>query len=219
MNQMNHQAWQASKRVIVVDNHAIVRRGVRAMVESKPYWEVVGEADCGVDAIQLAEEVRPHIAVMDLSLPRLSGLDAMAEMRLRLPNLAVIILTIYHSDSSLRQALEGGALGYVCKNESEHLIPALDAVALRKPYFSPSICESLAASAGMESMDRDRLTPRERQVVKLAAEGNSNKQIARALDLSIKTVETHRSAAMQKAGARCMADLTRYAARNDIVQL
>ena len=132
------------------------------MVESKPYWEVVGEADCGVDAIQLAEEVRPHIAVMDLSLPRLSGLDAMAEMRLRLPNLAVIILTIYHSDSSLRQALEGGALGYVCKNESEHLIPALDAVALRKPYFSPSICESLAASAGMESMDRDRLTPRER---------------------------------------------------------
>ena len=120
MNQMSPQAWQTSKRVLVIDNHAIVRRGVRAMVESKPYWEVVGEADCGVDAIELAEQLRPHIVVMDLSLPRLSGLDTMAELRLRLPNLAVIILTIYHSDSSLRQALDGGALGYVCKNESEH---------------------------------------------------------------------------------------------------
>src|SRR6186713_2502382 len=106
MNQMNPQAWQASKRVLVIDTHAIVRRGVRAMVESKPYWEVVGEADCGVDAIQLAEQLRPHIVV--------------------------IILTIYHSDSSLRQALEGGALGYICKHESEHLVGALDAVALRR---------------------------------------------------------------------------------------
>ena len=219
MNQMSPRAWQAAKRVLVVDNHAIVRRGVRAMVESKPDWEVVGEADCGVDAIRLAEDVRPHIVVMDLSLPRLSGLDTLAELRLRLPKLAVIILTIYHSDSSIRQALEAGALGYVCKNESEHLIRALDAVALRKPYFSPSICETLAANVGRESRDRDRLTPRERQVVKLTAEGNSNKQIANALNLSIKTVETHRSAAMQKAGARCTADLTRYAARNDIVQL
>ena len=219
MNQMNPQAWQVSKRVLVIDTHAIVRRGVRAMVESKPYWEVVGEADCGVDAIQLAEQLRPHIVVMDLSLPRLSGLDTLAELRLRQPNLAVIILTIYHSDSSLRQALEGGALGYICKHESEHLVGALDAVALRRPYYSPSICEALAANGGAESGDRERLTPRERQVVKLAAEGNSNKQIAQALNLSTKTVETHRSSAMQKAGARCMADLTRYAARNDIVQL
>ena len=219
MNQMSPQTWPSSKRVLVVDSHAIVRRGVRAMVESKPYWEVVGEADCGVDAIELAEQLRPHIVVMDLSLPRLSGLDTMAEMRLRLPNLAIIILTIYHSDSSIRQALESGALGYVCKNESEHLVTALDTVALRKPYFSPTVCETLANNAGGQCRDGERLTPRERQVVKLAAEGNSNKQIARALDLSVKTVESHRSSAMQKAGARCMADLTRYAARNDIVQL
>ena len=218
MNQMSPRAWQGAKRVLVVDSHAIVRRGVRAMVESKPDWEVVGEADCGVDAIQLVEELRPHVVVMDLSLPRLSGQDTMIEMRLRLPNLAVIILTIYHSDSSIRQALEAGALGYVCKNESEHLVTALEAVALRKPYLSPSVCETLANNT-RQCRDGERLTPRERQVVKLAAEGNSNKQIARSLNLSTKTVETHRSSAMQKAGARCMADLTRYAARNAIVQI
>ena len=105
MNQAIPQAWQASKRVLVVDSHAIVRRGVRAMVESKPYWEVVGEAASGLDAIQLAEEVRPHIVVMDLSLPRLSGLDTITELRLRSPNLAIIVLAIYQSDNSLRQAL------------------------------------------------------------------------------------------------------------------
>jgi len=219
MNQMNRQIWQASTRVLVVDNHAIVRRGVRAMVESKPYWEVVGEADSGIDAIQLVEDLRPHIVVIDLSLPRLGGLDTIIEMRLRQPNLAIIVLTIYYSDSSIWQALEAGALGYVCKNESEHLVRALEAVAMRKPYFSPSVCERLATNEGGQSKDHEQLTPRERQVVKLAAEGNSNKQIALTLNLSTKTVETHRSSAMQKAGARCMADLTRYAARNDIVQV
>ena len=113
---------------------------------------------------------------------------------------------------------DGPRTRQACQSDSS-LRQALDAVALRKPFFSPSICETLAANAGGDARDRERLTPRERQVVKLAAEGNSNKQIAHALNLSIKTVETHRSAAMQKAGARCMADLTRYAARNDIVQL
>lgn len=219
MKQMNHHAWPGSKRVLVIDSYPIVRRGVRAMVESRPDWVVVGEADNGIDAIGLAEEVQPHIVVMDLSLPRLGGLDVMTELRLRLPNVAIIILTAYQGDRSIRQAVEAGALGYVCKNESEHLMPALETVARRRTYFSPAIRETLAANAGREPGDPDRLTPRERQVVKLAAEGHSNKQIARVLDLSIKTVETHRAAAMQKAGARCMADLARYAARNEIVQL
>lgn len=209
-------------RVMIVDDHTVVRRGVRALIESSPGWEVVGEADNGLEAIRMAEEVRPDIVVMDISMPHVGGVDTTTELRKRLPNVEVLILTMHESDQLVGQVIRAGARGYLLKNESgDKLMDALEALARHHPYFSPVVSETLLQGyLGAEDRpDPQRLTPRERQIVKLVAEGNSNKKIALILNVSIKTVETHRSAAMHKVGAKSSADLTLYAARNKLVEL
>ena len=211
-----------AKRVMLVDDHAVVRRGVRALIERVPGWEVCAEASDGNQAIKLAEETKPDFLVMDLSMPGLSGLDATVEIRKILPQIEVLILTMHESDRMAGQALRAGARGYLIKNESEDmLMEALEALSRGQPYFSPSVSETLLQGyLSSEPMhDLKQLTPRERQIVKMVAEGKSNKVIASELNLSVKTVETHRSTAMHKVGARSTADLTLYAARNDLVQI
>ena len=210
------------KRVMLADDHAVVRRGLRTLIEGVPGWEVCAEAADGNEAVTLAAETKPDVLIMDLSMPGLGGVDATIQIRKVLPQIEVLILTMHESDRLAGQALRAGARGYLLKGESEDkLMEALDALARHQPYFSPSVSETLLQGYlhSEPTHDLKQLTPRERQIVKLVAEGKSNKVIAAVLNLSIKTVETHRSAAMHKVGAKSAADLTLYAARNDLVQL
>jgi DNA-binding NarL/FixJ family response regulator len=210
------------KRVMLADDHAVVRRGLRTLIEGVPGWEVCAEAADGNETVTLAEQARPDILIMDLSMPGLGGVDATIQIRKILPQIEVLILTMHESDRLAGQALRAGARGYLLKGESEDkLMEALDALSRHQPYFSPSVSETLLQGYlhSEPTHDLKQLTPRERQIVKLVAEGKSNKVIAAVLNLSIKTVETHRSAAMHKVGAKSAADLTLYAARNDLVQL
>jgi len=210
------------KRVMLADDHAVVRRGLRTLIEGVPGWEVCAEAADGNETVKLAAEAKPDVLIMDLSMPGLGGVDATIQIRKILPQIEVLILTMHESDRLAGQALRAGARGYLLKGESEDkLMEALDALARHQPYFSPSVSETLLQGYlhSEPTHDLKQLTPRERQIVKLVAEGKSNKVIAAVLNLSIKTVETHRSAAMHKVGAKSAADLTLYAARNDLVQL
>jgi DNA-binding NarL/FixJ family response regulator len=210
------------KRVMLVDDHTVVRRGLRALIESSPGWEVCAEASEGHEAILVATEMRPDIVVMDLSMPKLGGIDATMQLRKILKGVEILILTMHESDRLVGQALRAGARGYLLKSESEdRLIEALEALARHQPYFSASVSETLLQGylSAEAAVDPKQLTPRERQIVKLVAEGKTNKRIALILSVSIKTVETHRSSAMHKVGAKSSADLTLYAARNDLVEL
>jgi DNA-binding NarL/FixJ family response regulator len=207
---------------MLADDHSVVRRGLRTLIEGVPGWEVCAEASEGNEAVKVATETRPDVLIMDLSMPGLSGIDATAQIRKALPQVEVLILTMHESDKLAGQALRAGARGYLLKNESEEkLMEALEALSRHQPYFSPSVSETLLQGYlhSEPVHDLKQLTARERQIVKLVAEGKSNKAIAAILNLSIKTVETHRSAAMHKVGAKSSADLTLYAARNDLVQL
>lgn len=213
------RTWCTTKKLLMVDDHPVVRRGIRALVESSADFEVVGEADNGFDAIELAEQIAPDIVVMDLSMPMLGGIDTATELRRRFPELAILIFALHQGERYVADAIAAGALGYVCKSESDHLVPALQAVARGEAYFSPAVSEILARQSGDEAWDRRPLTLRERQIVKFVAEGQSNKSIARLLNISVKTCETHRSAAMRKTGTNSATGLTLYAARNGLVEV
>jgi len=217
--QTNPRIWRTRKSVLIVEDHPIVRRGVRALVEATSSLEVVGEADNGFDAVELAEATCPDVVVLDLSMPQRGGIETIAELRRQLPDVEILVFTLHQSDHLLEQALEAGARGYVCKAETDHLVPALEAVARSEAYFSPGVSEAVANSSGDEAWDRRPLTRREREVVKFVAEGNSNKDIARLLKISVKTTETHRTSAMRKTGTNSAAGLTLYAARNKLVEI
>lgn len=210
-----------SKRVMLVDDHTMVRRGLRALIESASGWEVCAEAADGHDALAIAQAAQPDIIVMDVSMPRLGGIDATARLRKFLPDTEILILTMHESDELVDQALRAGALGYLLKGDSgEKLMEALQTLARHQPYHPLGGVRKLGRNSHQPGDDdRKRLTPRERQIVKLVAEGNTNNGIAVLLRVSIKTVQTHRLAAMRKVGAKSSADLTLYAARNDLVQL
>ena len=210
------------RRVMLVDDHVVVRRGLRALIESEEGWVVCAEACDGHEAMEVAAEAKPDIIVMDLSMPKLGGIDAAMQVRKLLPGVEVLILTMHESDQLVGQALRAGARGYLLKSESEEkLVDALKALSHHQPYFSPTVSEALLKGylSDDPAADPKQLTPRERQIVKLVAEGKTNKRIALILSVSVKTVETHRSAAMRKIGAKSSADLTLYAARNDLVEL
>jgi DNA-binding NarL/FixJ family response regulator len=203
---------------MLVDDHTMVRRGLRALIESAPGWEVCAEAEDGHEALSVATAAQPDIIVMDLSMPRLGGIDATIQLRKLIPSVEILILTMHESDHLIDQALKAGARGYLLKGDSgEKLMDALHALARHQPYIGAA--RSSTDFGPSKSSDRRRLTPRERQIVKLVAEGNTNNAIADLLGVSIKTVQTHRLAAMRKVGAKSSADLTLYAARNDLVQL
>src|SRR5688572_13127439 len=187
------------KRVMLADDHAVVRRGLRTLIEGVPGWEVVAEASDGNEAVTRAVETKPDVLIMDLSMPGLGGVDATIQIRKLLPQVEVLILTMHESDRLAGQALRAGARGHLLTGGSEgKLIEALEALSRHQPCFSPSVSETrLQGYLHSEPTHRlKQLTPRERQIVKLVAEGKSNKVIASILNLSIKTVETNRSAAM-----------------------
>jgi DNA-binding NarL/FixJ family response regulator len=209
-------------RLMLVDDHEVVRQGVRALIESVPDWTLCAEASGSEQALKAAAEARPDIIVLDVSMPNVSGLDLILQMKKILPKVEILVLTMHDSERIVAQALRAGARGYLLKSDTgDKLIEAVAALARRQTYFSASVSETLLQVYlnSNTTEEHEQLTPRERQIVKLVAEGNSNKRIALILKVSVKTVETHRSAAMRKIGAKSSADLALYAARNELVQL
>jgi DNA-binding NarL/FixJ family response regulator len=206
--------------ILIADDHDIVRSGLRGLLEAQPTWEVVSEAADGKEAIAKAIETAPDIAIVDYSLPLLNGLEVARQIRQRLPRTEVLIFTMHENEVLIREILRAGARGYLLKTDaSRYLIAAVRALATHTPYFSPSVSEELLRSF-IERPDREcsALTPRERHIVQLIAEGHVNKAIAKLLNISIKTVETHRATVMRKLNLGSSAALVRYAVRNKLVQ-
>lgn len=208
------------RRVLIADDHDVVRRGVRTLLETHGSLNIVAEASRGREALELARETRPDIAVIDYSLPELNGLDLTLALKRELPRIEVLIYTMHDREDLVLEVLRAGAKGYVLKSDTErHLIAAIDALSIHRPYFSGAISETLLERfLGSSPASQITLTHREREVVQLIAEGKINKEIGHILNISVKTVETHRAASMHKLKLRTTAELVRYAVRNNIVQ-
>lgn len=208
-------------RVMVADDHEIVRKGVRDLIEAHPGWAVCAEASDGQEALELALRHKPDIAILDISMPTLNGIALTRRLRQECPRTRVLFFTMHDDDETVNGALAAGARGYLLKTDSERqLEAAVAALGANRPYFSPIVSEILL-DAAINERHRSRLesfTVRELEVAQLIAEGNSNKQIARHLDISIKTVETHRSSAMRKASARTAAEFVRFAIKHNMIQ-
>ena len=209
------------RRIIIVDDHDAIRRGVRQLVETKPYYQVAGEAKDGRSALELAKQTRPDIAIIDYSVPELNGLDLSHALRRELPRIEILLYTMHDREEIVMEVLRAGVRGFVLKSDTEeHLLAALDALSIHRPYFSGAISDTLL-SQFLESKPNElasSLTHREREVVQQVAEGRINKEIAVTLHISVKTVETHRASAMRKLKLRTTADLVRYAVRNQLIQ-
>jgi two-component system response regulator NreC len=211
-------------RVLLADDHAIVREGVRRIVESEDDLEVVGEASDGREAVALTEELEPNIVLMDLTMPELGGLEATAILHDRFPDVRVLVLTMHESHDYFFQVLKAGASGYVLKGASgAELIAALRAVNRGDVYIQPPVAKRLVADylrhmdSAEDKAHYDGLTERERQILRLIAEGSTSQQIADSLVLSVNTVNTHRRHIMEKLNLHNRADLIRYAVRKGLV--
>jgi DNA-binding NarL/FixJ family response regulator len=213
-------ALTAVIRILIADDHEVVRAGLQSVLEAQSNWEVVAVAGDGREAIQKAAETKPDIAIIDYSLPLLNGIEVTRQIRARLPRTEVLIFTMLDNETLIEELLKAGARGYLLKSDANrHLISAIEALASHKPYFTSKVSDvllsSLTARPGKEG---SVLTNREREVVQLIAEGHTNKAIARLLTISLKTVETHRSAAMRKLDITSSAALVRYAIRNKLIE-
>jgi DNA-binding NarL/FixJ family response regulator len=207
-------------RILLADDHAVVRRGLRALLEAHQDFEVCAEASNGREAVELALHHKPDVAVLDISLPIMNGIEATRQIRREAPGTEVMIFTLHDRESEIRDVLHAGARGYVLKSEAdEQIVRAVESLARHHAYFSDHVSETLldnfVEQAGAGS--NISLTAREREVVQLIAEGNSNKKIAHLLSISVKTVETHRSASMRKLDIHSTAELVRYAVRHRLV--
>ena len=214
-------------RIVVADDHPLMRRGISDLLGSEAGWEVVAEASNGREAVDAVARTEPDVLVIDLSMPELNGLTATREILRSFPRVEVVLLTIHNTDQAIREVLESGARGYVLKSDAEQdLISAVKAVSAGKPFFfTPNVAEVVLKgylsrhTKAEVQQDLPQLTTRERQVVQLLAEGKGNKDVAVAMQVSVKTVETHRSNINRKLSIRSTSDLVRYAVRNGIVDL
>jgi DNA-binding NarL/FixJ family response regulator len=211
-------------RLVVADDHPLMRRGICDLLETEPGWEVVAEASNGREAVEAVAKAKPDVLVIDLAMPELNGLTATREILRFFPKVEVVLLTMHNTDQAVREVLESGARGYVLKSDAEQdLIAAVKAVSLGKPFFTGNVTEVvlkgyLSRSPGTEQAEAlPELTTRERQVVQLLVEGKGNKDVAVAMRVSVKTVEAHRSNINRKLSLRSTSDLVRYALRNGIV--
>jgi DNA-binding NarL/FixJ family response regulator len=211
-------------RILLADDHPMVRRGLRMVLDAEPDLEVVAEAGDGAEAVELAMSPDVDLAVLDVSMPRLTGLQASAELKRRRPELRTLMLSMYDSEQYFFEALKAGASGYVLKSAADHdLVEACRAAMRGEPFLYPAAVAALIrdhlerASRG-EEVATDPLTPRELEIVKLVAEGYSSDEIAETLVISRKTVEHHRSHILEKLGMRDRVELTRYAIRRGLVE-
>jgi two-component system, NarL family, response regulator NreC len=211
-------------RILLADDHTVMRRGLRALLERQPGFQVVGEAADGAEAVEVALREKPDVAVLDIGMPLLNGIEAARRIVDKLPATAVVILSMHSDESYVLRTLKAGARGYLLKDAPESdLINAIHAVHQGKAFFSPTISKMLVEDY-MRQMQRrgiedtyELLTPREREVLQLLGEGKSNKEIATRLDLSLYTVETHRSNMLEKLNLHSTAELILYAVRKGIV--
>jgi len=208
-------------RILIADDHDVVRSGLRTLLESHVGWSVVAEAADGKTAVMKALETQPDIAVLDYSMPLLNGVEATRQIRKRSPKTEVLVFTMHDSDALVGEVLEAGARAYLLKSDArQHLISAVEALTLHKPFFSGHVSERLLESylLAKKGTVGTVLSPRERIVVQLIAEGHTNKQIGAVLNLSIKTIESHRAAAMRKLNLTSTAGIVRYAVRNKLIE-
>lgn len=213
-------------RILIVDDHDVVRRGVVAMLSDRPELEVCGEARSGRDAIAVAASMKPDLVIMDLRMPDMNGLDATRQILKENPQIEVLILTMLDSEQLVRQVFASGARGYLLKSDAgNELLAAVDTVRQHKPFFTSSIAETMlrhfldtGSAEAADAAGVDGLTAREREIVQLVAEGKSSKEISVILNISQKTVETHRSHIMNKLELHSVPDLVRYAIRNHIIE-
>jgi len=210
-------------RILVADDHHVVRTGLRTLLETERGWQVCAEAANGREAVEKARALRPDVAVLDIGMPLLNGVEATRQIRKLSPKTEVLILTMHDSEVLIQEVLRAGARGYVLKDDADrNLIAAVDALRQHKPYLSSRVSgvfSKTVRSLGEDSApDRRRLTPREREVLQLLAEGKSNKEISGFLGISVKTAETHRANIMLKLNFHSITELVHYAVRNKIIQ-
>ncbi len=213
-------------RILVADDHSIVRRGVRSMLETRKEWTVCGEAGTGAETILKAKRLKPQIVVMDITMPEVNGLEATRQLRQEMPEIAVLILTMHESEQVVREVVSAGARGYILKSDIDrNLLLAIDALSHGKTYFSAKVSEIMlagflkntATGPRAAALPSARLTPRQAAVVKLLAEGKTNKEVATGLGISVKTAETHRTQIMRKLGLSSFSELVRYAVREKLI--
>ena len=211
-------------RIVVADDHPLMRRGICDLLESEPGWKVVAEASNGREAVEAMAGSKPDVLVIDLAMPELNGLTATREILRALPKTEVVLLTMHNTEQVIREVLESGARGFVLKSDAgQNLVAAVKAVAAGKPFFTPNVADVvLKGYLRSNSKNGSRanlpvLTTRELQVMQLLAEGKANKAVASAMQISVKTVEAHRSNINHKLSIKTTSELVRYAVRNGIV--
>ena len=209
-------------KLLVADDHEIVRNGVRSLLEAQPGWQVMAEASNGREAVEKAKRLRPDVAVVDIGMPVLNGLEAARQMMKNDPHIKIVILTMHESENLIREVLKVGARGYVSKTDAiRDLVTAINAVRSGVTFFTAKVAEVVLEGY----LDKDksgatnsRLTPRQREIIQLLAEGQSSKEIAVALGLSIKTAETHRANIMKRLNCHSASEIVRYAVRTHIIE-
>ena len=213
-------------RILLADDHDIVRRGLKDLLEAEAGWQIVGEAATGRLAVEKAKALKPDVVILDLRMPELNGLEATRQIRRSLPETEILILTMDDSEQLARTVLEAGARGYLLKSDAgRDLVAAVDSLRQHRPYFTSAIARMVLqgflkeGSTEAPGAPADPLSAREREIVQLLAEGKSNKQVAAALGISVKTAETHRANIMRKLHLHSTSDLVHYAVRNRITVL
>ena len=213
-------------KLLLADDHEVVRRGLRSILETQRDCEVVGEAADGRQAVALVKELNPDIVILDISMPALNGLEATRQILKIRPQTKILILTVHESDPLIRDVLDAGARGYILKTDAgRDLITAVESLRRNKTFFTSRVSQMildgfLKGDSRPTSSDGGgiRLTPRQREIVQLLAEGKSSKEVAVALDLSVKTAETHRANIMRKLDCHSVSEVVRYAIRNKIIE-
>ncbi|HXV62815.1 MAG TPA: response regulator transcription factor [Vicinamibacteria bacterium] len=211
-------------QILLADDHELVRKGLREVLAKRPDWNVCGEAVTGREAVSKAKELKPEVVILDVSMPELNGVEATREIVQSCPKTEVLVLTVHDSDGLIREILDAGARGYVLKSDATtKLVAAIESLLVRKPYFTSHVHQIVLEGYldGVKPLKGEplrRLTSRETQILQLLAEGRSNKEVASILDISVKTVETHRTNIMRKLGVHSVVELVRYAIKNEIIQ-
>lgn len=212
-------------RVLLADDHDVVRRGLRQLLEQQPGWEICGEATTGREAVEMAARLTPNVVVLDLTMPEMNGFEATRRIRKAHPATEVLIFTMHESEHLIREVLTAGARGYILKSDAAGLIvAAIETLAKHKPFFNAKVSETildalLRKPENGEAPPSDTLTSREREVIQLLAESKTNRQIATILGIAPKTVETHRAAIMKKLNLHSIVDIVRYAVRNKLADI
>lgn len=213
-------------RILIADDHDVVRRGLKGLIESRPGWAVCEEAHTGREAVAKAKQLKPDVAILDISMPELNGVEAARRIRKASPETEILILSVHYSDQLIREILEAGVRGYIVKSDSDRdLLVALDALSKHRPFFTSKATELMMTNFNHSGprvqagdLTHERLTSREREVVQLLSEGKSSKEVAASLCISVKTAETHRANIMRKLEIHSVSELVRYAVRNQIIE-